>query len=164
MVNVEQIEIIRHISAPELSQKIKEYSLGAKILKRLLFINMRYSGKSVVESCKLMGISLATGYKWQERWNLEGYAGLAPKYAGGKPSKLTDQQKKTLEEILRSHDHWTTSEVKQLVQNEFNIIYSLDQIRRILRKLKMQFGEPYPQDYRRPPDAEKLLKKTTQDE
>ena len=84
---------------------------------------------------------------------------MAPKYAGGKPSKLTDQQKKTLEEILRSHDHWTTNEVKQLVQHEFNITYSLDQIRRILRKLKMQFGKSYPQDYRRPPDAEKLLKK-----
>ncbi len=61
MVNVEQIEIIRHISAPELSQKIKEYSLGAKILKRLLFINMRYSGKSVVESCKLMVYHLQLG-------------------------------------------------------------------------------------------------------
>jgi putative transposase len=162
MVNVEQIKIIMHISSHELKEKIKDYSIHAKILKRLLFINLRYLGKSVLESSKIVGISAGTGYNWQERWNLEGYAGLVPKYGGGKPSKMTDQQKKALWELLHARDHWTTTEVKQLIQLEFDITYSMDQTRRILRNFNLLFGKLYSQDYRRPPDAEEVLKKTFQ--
>lgn len=162
MVNVEQIEIVKHVTPKELTEKIKDYSIQAKILKRLIYINLRYSGKSVSESCKLVGISIATGYNWQERWNLEGYAGLIPKYGGGKPSKMTDQQKDELWQRLHSRDHWTTNEVRQLIQLEFNIAYSMDQIRRILRQFKMLFGKLYPEDYRRPPEAEEILKKNFQ--
>ena len=42
MVNVEQIDIKKHISAQDLKEKIKDYSIQAKILKRLLFINLRF--------------------------------------------------------------------------------------------------------------------------
>ena len=159
MVNVEQIEIVKHIPVTELTEKIKDYSLQAKILKRLLFINLRYNGKLVSESCILVGISLGTGYSWQNRWNLEGYAGLIPKYGGGKPSKMSDPQKEALWKILHTREHWTTNEVKQLIQLEFDISYSMDQIRRILRRFNMLFGKLYPEDYRKPPDAEKILKK-----
>lgn len=160
MVNVEQINIIKHIPSIELAKKIKDYSLQTKIHKRLLFINLRYSGISISESCDLLGISLGTGYTWQDRWNLEGYAGLIPRYAGGKPSKMTDRQKEKLWSLLHTRDHWTTNEVKQLIQLEFDISYSMDQIRRILRNFNMLFGKLYPQDYRRPDDAEEILKKT----
>ena len=119
-------------------------------------------GKNVSESCLSVGVSIATGYSWQERWNLEGYAGLIPKYGGGKPSKMTNQQKEALWEILHTKDHWTTNEVKQLIQLEFGISYSMDQTRRILRNFNMLFGKLYPQDYRRPPEAEEILKKTFQ--
>ena len=162
MVNVEQIDIKKHISAQDLKEKIKDYSIQAKILKRLLFINLRYSGQLVPEACKNLGISIGTGYIWQERWNLEGYAGLIPKYGGGKPSKLTDQEKKNLWEILHTRDYWTTNEVKQLIQLKFDVTYSMDQTRRILKKFSMQFGKLYPQDYRRPPNADEIFKKNSQ--
>lgn len=164
MANLEQIEIVKHIPVTELRKKIKDYSLQAKILKRLLFINLRYNGKSVSESCILVGISLGTGYSWQNRWNLEGCAGLIPKYGGGKPSKMSDQQKEALWKILNTREHWTTNEVKQLIQLEFDISYSMDQIRRILRRFNMLFGKLYPEDYRRPPDAEKIRKKPSKNE
>lgn len=112
MVNVEQIRIIKHISAKEIAKKIKDYSIQTKILKRLIFINLRYSGQTVLESCKNLSISPATGYKWQERWNFEGYAGLIPKYGGGRPSKLSNKEKEALWEALHARDHWTTNEVK----------------------------------------------------
>ena len=159
MVNVEQIPVIIHISQTELVKKIKEYELGAKILKRLTFINLRYSGKTVKESCKLLGISSVTGYAWQDRWNSEGYAGIVPKYAGGRPPKLSEQQKEELWEFLHTRDYWTTSEVKHLILLKYSIEYSMDQIRRILKNYMMQFGKLYPQDYRRPDDAEKIRKK-----
>lgn len=164
MVNTEQIELIKHISTQELKEKIKDYSLQSKIFKRLLFINLRYSGLLVPEASEKVGITAATGYHWQERWNLKGYAGLIPQFAGGRPSKLSDQEKEQLKEELKSKDHWTTIEVKQLIQLKFGITYSMDQVRRILRSFDMLFYKPYPQDYRRPPDAEESLKKPSKHE
>jgi len=40
------------------------------------------------------GVSKRVGYIWQERWNEEGYDGLIPKYGGGRPSQLSDEDKK----------------------------------------------------------------------
>ncbi len=164
MVNTEQIEIKRHISAQELKGKIKDYTLQSKILKRLLFINLRYSGLLVPEASEKVGITATTGYHWQERWNLEGYAGLIPQYAGGRPSKLSHNEKEELKKELKLKDHWTTIEVKQLIQLKFGVTYSMDQVRRILHSFDMFFYKPYPQDYRRPPDAEDGLKKPSKHE
>jgi len=162
MVNVQQITIIPHITQSDLLKKIKDYELGAKIHKRLTFINLRYSNMPLKDACKLVGISPGTGYTWQDRWNSEGYAGLIPKYAGGKPAKLSDIEKDQLYEILHTRNFWTTSEVRELIFLKFSVNYSMDQIRRILKKYKMLFGKLYPQDYRRPKNAEEILKKDSQ--
>ena len=164
MVNTEQIEIKRLISVQELKEKIKDYTLQSKILKRLLFINLRYSGLLVPEASEKLGISVGTGYNWQERWNQKGYDGLIPQYAGGRPSKLSALEKEELKQELMLKDHWSTSEVKQLIQLKFGISYSSDQVRRILRSFDMYFNKPYPQDYRRPTDAEERLKKPSSHE
>jgi putative transposase len=86
---------------------------------------------------------------------------LVPKYAGGHPSKLTDEQKAALLEKLREKERWTTAEVQHLIQSQFGVSYSLDQVRRILKSFGMFFGKPYPRDYRRPRDAEQVLKKNS---
>jgi putative transposase len=101
------------------------------------------------------------GYIWQGRWNEKGYEGIIPRYAGGRPSKLTKQQKNELRQLLEQKESWTTKEVKELILREFNVDYTLKQIYIILRDIEMNFGKPYPRDYRRPPNAEEMLKKTS---
>ena len=85
---------------------------------------------------------------------------MVPKYAGGRPSRLTTDQKAALLEKLREKEHWTTTEVQHLIQSDFDVKYGLNQVRRILRSFGMHFGKPYLRDYRRPADAERQLKKT----
>ena len=90
-----------------------------------------------------------------------GYEGIIPRYAGGRPSKISEQQKSELEKILRRKESWTTKEIKDVISREFNVDYSLKQIYIILRDMGMNFGKPYPRDYRRPTNAEEMLKKTS---
>ena len=52
-------------------------------------------------------------------------------------------------------------EVKEIISKEFNVDYTLKQIYIILRDMGMNFGKPYPRDYRRPQNAEEILKKTS---
>ena len=126
MARPESIAIIRHITMEELKKRIKSLEKDVRVLKRLYFIKFRYEGISVEESAEKVGISKPVAYIWQDRWNQEGYDGLKPKFAGGKPSKLSDTQKEQLKEILnlksahlgnKSRFSFTSS--KSLVPNSF---------------------------------------------
>lgn len=161
MARPENITIERHITAEELQKRIKSLEKDVKVLQRLYFIKYRYEGVTVEEAASRVGISKPVAYIWQDRWNKEGYEGLKPKFAGGKPSKLSDDQKEQLKKILNKRDDWTTDEIKKLISDEFMVEYSLKQIRIILRKFGMKLAKPFPYDYRRPDDAEEILKKTT---
>ncbi|GAB6162846.1 hypothetical protein JCM12298_29950 [Desulfothermus naphthae] len=50
-----------------------------------------------------------------------------------------------------------------MLKDTFDIEYSQDHVVRILRdKLKMHFSKPYPMDYRKPKDGEKILENQLQ--
>lgn len=161
MSRTEQIHIDKSLSQEELLKKIKVEREG-KILRRLYFIKFRYDGDSIHEASKKIGITKRVGYIWQDRWNKGGYRGLIPQYAGGRPSKLTDQQKVELEQMLRGKSSWTSREVCELIIKEFGVTYSIKQILEIAKKMGMRFAKPYQRDYRRPEDAEDILKKACQ--
>jgi len=84
----------------------------------------------------------------------KGYEGLKPNHGGGRPPKLTEEQKEELKEILKEKDSWTTKEVQELIKAEFGVIYSSSQLRRILKSFGMRYARPYQKDYRRPDNAE----------
>ena len=154
-----EIQIERHMSIDELNKRIKTLEHDTKVLRRLYFIKYRYEGKLVSESAKLVGVTKRVGYIWQERWNEMGYEGLIPRYAGGRPSKLTDAQKERLVELLKQNDTWTTEEIRELIFNEFKVEYTSKQIRIILKNMGMRCAKPFSHDYRRPKNAEEILKK-----
>jgi len=159
MTKTEQIHIVKHMTIEELNKHINSLEKNPKILRRLYFIKFRYGGHSVTIAAEMAGTSHNTGYDWQRRWNKEGYDGLKPKFGGGKPSKLSDEQKKDLVVKLKEKNNWTTQEVQNLIENEYDVVYSSKQIIVILRQFGMKYGKPYPQDYRRPENAEDNLKK-----
>jgi putative transposase len=161
MSRQEEIPIQRLMNIEEINRKIKSVEKDVKILKRLYFIKFRYYGDSVEKASEKVGVTKRIGYIWQKRWNEKGYEGIIPRYAGGRPSKLSQQQKNELEQILRQKECWTTKEIKDIISRKFNVNYTLKQIYIILRDMGMKFGKPYPRDYRRPSNAEEMLKKTS---
>jgi len=63
----------------------------------------------------------------QRRWNESGYNGLIPKFRGGRPSKLTSEQKEQLKEELKGKS-WITEEVREFTFLKFKVGYTLKQI------------------------------------
>jgi putative transposase len=159
MAKSEQIPIVRHMNVKNLIKQIKRLEKDTMVLQRLFFIKHRYDGNSVEKSAKLVGASKNTGYLWQKRWNEQGYDGLIPQFAGGRPSNLTGKQKKELRSILEKQDNWTTKEVQKLISKKFGVDYTLKQIRVILNKFGMNYAKPFQHDYRKPKNAEDILKK-----
>jgi transposase len=161
MPRSEQISIQKHMTQEELESRIKTLEKDAKILKRLYFVKFRYAGESVEESSQRIGVTRNEGYIWQRRWNEQGYVGLIPQYSGGRPMKLSSEEFDQLKNLLKEKTTWTTDEVRAIIHQKFGVEYTLKQIRIILKKLNMAYGKPFTMDYRRPDDAESLLKKPT---
>ena len=163
MPRPEQIPLQKHMTGEELQRRIRMLETNTKVLQRLYFIKHRYDGRSVEEACRLVGVAKPVGYEWQERWNEHGYDGLIPLYAGGRPSKLSDNQKERLQLLLKEKNAWTTDEVRLLISNEFGVEYTLKQVRVISKKFVMKYAKPFTFDYRKPANAEQILKKNTTD-
>jgi transposase len=163
MPRPEQIPLQKHMTNEELQKRIKTLETDTKVLQRLYFIKHRYEGKSVEVASHLVGVAKPVGYDWQERWNESGYEGLIPRYAGGRPSKLSDQQKDKLKLLLKEKNVWTTDEVRSLISSEFCIEYTLKQVRIIAKNFGMKYAKPFALDYRKPPNSEQILKKHASD-
>jgi putative transposase len=152
-------QVVRHVSPDELSGWIRRKEKEMRVLKRLYFIKYLYEGAGVEEAADKVGVVKAVGYEWLRRWNKEGYKGLRPKFGGGRPPALTEGQKDDLIVELRKRDNWALAEVRKLLLDKFGVIYSENHVRRMLKSFGMKHAKPYAHDYRRPDDAEKVLKK-----
>ena len=160
MARREEIMINRAIPLEQIQARIRSMEKDVRILKRLYFIKYRYQGSSVAEASKNVGVTKMVGYYWQESWNREGFNGLTPRFAGGKPSKLSAEKKIELRSILEKRDDWTTDEVKKMIKVRFGVEYGIKHVRKMLKKMGMHYSKPYQHDYRRPGNAEENLKKT----
>ena len=165
MVRPVSVNIVRHVSENELdgiirnARKEMNGSAGSKKrYDRLLFIRMRYSGRTAEEAAAAVGFSRATGYNTQKLWNEKGPDHLLPVPNPGRPPRMTDDQKACLNDIL-SVSPMETNDVRLYIQEKFNIAYSVKQVHVILSKMKLHHAKPYPKDHRRPDDADDVLKK-----
>lgn len=91
------------------------------------------------ESAKRIGVTWNEGYIWQRRWIEQGYEGLIPQYAGGRPMKLSSEEFDHLKDILSQKTTWTTEEVRTIIHQEFGVEYTLKQIQIILKKVNMAY-------------------------
>lgn len=148
-----RVELLEHLT--------KEKNITVKF--KLAFLKcFSQFGRDLEEVCQDFGIAVSTGYLWIRTWNQAGYPGIADEgQRTGRPPRLDEWDIIFLKYRLRQQATWTTAEVRELIEQEFGIVYSPDQVIRILReRVGMHFSKPFPRDYRRPADAEARLKES----
>jgi len=167
MVRPTEIEIKKHVPMDELNRAVKEYEDGfrsfakaKRMHERICFVRMRYKGYSVDEAASAVGMTTKSGYNIQELWNEGGMAALEPRFGGGRTSRLTDEQKNEIVELL-SVNPMSTKDVRLWIMEEYEVDYSEKQVHVILSKMGLRHAKPYPKDHRRPDDAEAILKKSS---
>jgi putative transposase len=164
MARPEAISIVKHVPLEELNVILKsaekDAARASRVRQRFTFIRMRYMGYTVPEAAEAVGMTYQTGYNIQELWNEGGPDAMEPRFGGGRPSRLTEDQKAELIELLRINP-METSDVRLYILEEYGIGYSMKQVHVILSKMGLRHAKPYPKDHRRPDDAEDILKKTS---
>ncbi|KZX15874.1 hypothetical protein MBCUR_01860 [Methanobrevibacter curvatus] len=85
-----------------------------------------------------------------------------PKFSGGRPSYLTNEQKDELREILvDKKSDYTINNVKKLIFEKYSIKYTYKQVWIIVRKqFGLNYTKPFPYYDGKPENSKELLKKT----
>jgi len=162
MAGIELIPISKPVDLKFIDRKLREIEdenkKQRKVSERLEFIRLRYLGYSVPEACTIRNITIQTGYNWQRSWNEDGLDSLMPNYGGGRPASMTEDQKTIFRNAV-IRDQMTTTEAGAFIKDRFMIIFTPKHIRSMLRSMGFRHAKPYDIDYRRPADAESVLKK-----
>lgn len=140
-------------------EKLVKKEKDLEVKDRLRAVLLLKKNFKQCEVAKILGITERTVYNWKTRYNQNKYEGLKTKLRPGRDTFLNDVDMKKLKEMLEKREYWATKEVRELIQNEFGKEFTLRHIPRLLRKLGMMYQKPYVNDYRRPEDAEEILKK-----
>jgi len=163
MVGRPQKKIVRHWHPKKLKKCINKKERNVEVLRRLYVVLDLYDGKKPDNICKKRDISLPTLHSWWDRWNEEGYDGLYSKYCnGGRPPKLSPEDKVKLNDILEKEDYLNQKKVAKIIKDNFNVVYSLSHQSVVLKELGFLYNKPYQFYSKRPDDAEEILKKAYQ--
>ncbi len=140
--------------------------------ERLLAIRMLMLGANPDDIAEEINRSRATIYNWAALWNKNGWESLKYKPSSGKKPKLTLEDLAELKDILETKTpkeidflntdqrYWDIEIALEFINGYFGTDYTYYGVWRILReKLKFQYTKPYPMNYKRPNNAEEILKK-----
>jgi len=156
-----ELKIIRHLSVESLNEEIRELEQVCKTVNRLHLIRQVYRTNDIVESCEILDIPLRTGHDWVKKWNEKGIEGLRHKKGAGRPSYLSKEKLEKLDNWMKQEEYLVTNDVYLHIKDNFDVDYSLKQVRRIIKKLDYTWVKPYPIADEQIENAEELLKEDT---
>lgn len=126
-------DVTRHLDDAALAAAIDEAQRAGNpyLVRRLCFVRNLYRGDSISEAADRVGVSQPTGSRWVDAWNADGVAGLEPAFGGGRPSKLSDEEREQIQLLLEQHQSLTAADVRQLIESAFGVTYSKRHVARL---------------------------------
>ena len=149
-------ELVEHLSEAQLDDAINDAQKAdeTRLVRRLCFIKNVFFGDTDEMAARRVGVSQPTGGRWLKAWNDGGVDGLRPRFAGGRPAKLSPAQFEEFFTLLEDGQPWAPREIDELLWDRFGVTYDRAHLARILRAEGLQYAKPRPVDPRQSPDAE----------
>jgi len=156
-----KFEIKNHLSVDNLNSIIKDSKIQSKICRRAIFVKMLLQGSTIKDASKSVGVNRQTGAEWLKRYNEEGYDGLIPKFAGGKPGKLSENQKNELKNILMDkNSNYTITEVVKLIKELYDVEFSYKRVWTLVRvEFGLNYSKPFSISHKKPKNRRETFKK-----
>ena len=115
---------------------------GARLLRRTKL--------SKVAIARRLSVSRAAVGQWAKDLGAGGLRRLEQRRSTGRPGKLSDEQMKALDQLLRRGAlaagfptaRWTLARVRQVIERTFAVTYHLTHIPRLLRRLGWSLQQP----------------------
>lgn len=127
-----------------------------KAIERLLFIRILMLGYRMDEACRLMDISVPTGYAWKAAWASEGMYSVLPSFSGGRKPLLTPEEfERAANEI--SAQRMTTAQAREFIRRRYGVDYSAKQIGVKLKRAGLRHVRPYELEFSSEEEASEVL-------
>lgn len=134
MTKGRKTQITRHLAEEDLDRAIRTAKAEEDVylLQRLCFVKNCYHGDVVATAASRVGASQSAGNRWLNNWNEEGLDGLRPSFAGGRPPKLSAEQRSELASLLQNDEPWTYAQIQTMISRRFGVEYSRAYLPRLL--------------------------------
>lgn len=119
--------------------KIKQSLRTARdplIRERLLVVRSAYEYPTLRSAAKHCGKSYVSVKHWQDRYEAEGLAGLAPTPITGRPAKLSVLKALTIKQVVvrkSATQSWQVAQVREYIKRSGQVTYSLRHTTRIMQ-------------------------------
>lgn len=128
--------------------------------ERINAIRLLQQGYTRAEVANILQVAESSVYDWQSKFRKGGLAALSTKIASGRKRLLTDKQLLQLYRWLRGNPRqvqfdfglWTRKIVRELIQREFGISYTPQNVGKILKMLGFSPQRPVYQALERDPE------------
>ena len=134
-----KINIFNKMSEEELDNAIKEYKGNYRYYQRLIAMKLVSMGYSFSKVGRVLLVSYLSVHRWAKACEESGLTGLIPDFAGGRPPKLSKTMEKKLYKRINEENNIAMVDVQQILNNEFDIEFSLPHVCSIVRKLGFDY-------------------------
>ena len=152
-------DFLPKVSIDELQRLYREET-KAKPKLRLLCAIHRKEGSSLDEIVAYTNMKRRTVHDTLRRFMERGIDAKDNGKRGGRPSKLSEKQRKQLIKKLERgppynrHGLWTTKEVREMIKKEYGVTYTHAHVWELLKAAGFSIQRPRPRNYQRPSDEE----------
>lgn len=113
-------------------------------------VRLLNQGKTVAQTAQAVGASPSSVWRWRQAYREGGWEGLRPRPTPGRPSKLSQTQRKALGRVLEagplacgySTDLWTLRRVAEVIAKRFGVHYNFCHVWYVLRKMGWTCQKP----------------------
>lgn len=159
---------IRKDRTPTVLRKLAKEETDVRVVRRILAIANALSGMSRAEAASSAGMDRQTLRDWVIRYNEHGVAGLADRWAGGRPPTLDErQQAELLKIVLKGPDpdkdgycSFTRDDLVAIAKKRFGKSMHATSMGRLLRRIGLSRQKPRPSHPLKDPAAEAAFKKS----
>ncbi len=118
--------------------------------RRLKGIRLLERGYSCYRIAKELGVRKQSVMRWRDKYELEGIEGVKWNGINGRPSKLTNMEKRKLKQIIPKgptsygypNELWTTVRITDVIRKEFKVKYHQDSVGVLLHQLGFSYQKP----------------------
>ena len=132
----------------ELNQMVRQ-AVG-RVSQRAQMVLLSIRRKKVPEIADLFQVCEPTVRYWLRRYDVEGPVGLYDRVRSGRPSKITQEVKDTIIQMMQTTPEqegyrttlWTVAVLAMALTNRLKTAFSLSVIRRTLHQIELRWGRP----------------------
>jgi putative transposase len=163
------VKLRQDFGADELRRLAAKVKDGAQV-RRLLALAAVHDRMNRSEAARIGGMDRQTLRDWVHRFNQHGLEGLVDIKPPGRPSKLSEEQKEVLKQLVEAGPdvatdgvvRWRCVDLKRVVGQRFGVDLSEVSLGRVLKKLGFSHISARPQHPIQDPEAIATFKKTFQ--